>query len=439
MNFIKLILPLLICICLIKSLDSTLGPGDKKKRSKESVTPKPPVINIETSNDNNNNNNKNNDKEKNDKPTKIEESVLDRDLVQEEIRNVKTIYKHASKYCEPCSKQKSFNQTVLGYVTPWNSHGYDIAKQFAKKFNIISPVWLQIKRLKYKSYEFTGAHDIDKGWMMEVKKKSDDIIEFLPRILFEKLSPDDLHALFNNEEEMNALIKMLVDNANKHDFSGYVLEIYLQLHGHSKVDISHLVSDLAEALHENHNKKLILVIPPVTVKDGDGDLESNSHKFIFNSNDFDSLKDVVDGFSLMTYDHASHTNMVGPNAPYNWIRQNVEYLCKSIEHRSKILLGLNFYGMKYLYEHLQNRQMNPVEPITGSSFLDLIKTYKFEARYDKNSAEHAFYSINTPHKMLIFYPTLYSLQKRIELAESLGTGLSIWEIGQGLDYFYDLF
>lgn len=49
------------------------------------------------------------------------------------------------------------------------------------------------------------------------------------------------------------------------------------------------------------------------------------------------------------------------------------------------------------------------------------------------------YSMPGTGARVVYYPSLAFLQRRLELAEELGVGVFVWEAGQGLDYFWDLF
>lgn len=144
----------------------------------------------------------------------------------------------------------------------------------------------------------------------------------------------------------------------------------------------------------------------------------------------------------MTYDYPSHNGVVGGNAPLDWIEQNALYFIRNEpEHiRQKLLIGLNFYGTKYVLERSGKLKAQP-ESITGAQFVEMLRKHKsvVKAHFDEESEENFCVFDFKEERWRVFYPSLYSIKKRIELAESLGTGLSIWELGQGLDYFYDLF
>jgi hypothetical protein len=54
------------------------------------------------------------------------------------------VLEHCNAYYEETSL-RHFPSHVLGYVTPWNSHGYDVAKTFGNKFRKVDTSELELE------------------------------------------------------------------------------------------------------------------------------------------------------------------------------------------------------------------------------------------------------------------------------------------------------
>ncbi|KAL5112599.1 Chitinase domain-containing protein 1 [Taenia crassiceps] len=136
----------------------------------------------------------------------------------------------------------------------------------------------------------------------------------------------------------------------------------------------------------------------------------------------------------MTYDY-SNPYAPGENAPLKWATQCVKNLVpdeKDAKKRAKILLGVNFYGYDYMPERREGKA------VLSHDVVEVAKKYSPIFKWHEESAEHSLeYEADGRTKHSLFFPTAYSIARRVAVAEELGVGLSIWEIGQGFDSFFE--
>ncbi|KAL8162456.1 hypothetical protein V2J09_013945 [Rumex salicifolius] len=330
------------------------------------------------------------------------------------------------------NSSRSFINPVLAYITPWNSIGYDLAKSFNSKFTHLSPVWYDLKS-QGKELVLEGRHNADTGWISELRKKGD--AKVLPRVVIE-VHPNDL---LRKKKQRDKAIDLIITECKEMGYDGVVIESWSRwttiLHDASmRKRALQFIRQIGETLHtvsSNEKDKQPLELIYVIGSPNPEKLQNHD----FGPEDLKSLSGAVDGFSLMTYDFSNPYNP-GPNAPLKWIHSILQLLLHNADKSlaRKVFLGLNFYGYDFLLS-----EGGGAQAVTGSDYMKLLKQHKPGIVWEKNIAEHYFvYNDDQQRQHAVFYPSLLSISTRLEEARSLGASISIWEIGQGLDYFFDL-
>jgi chitinase domain-containing protein 1 len=344
----------------------------------------------------------------------------------------------------PSSLQQTYEtpspSTKLAFVTPWNAKGYDIAKWFASKLTHISPVWYTVSLSETSStnpdlkLELKGAHDIDENWLKELRSAYRPP-KIVPRFQIQLSRRAAETMLYYPQGQAEAIAEMIVREVEKWVYDGVVLEV-----GAPHV-FGGLIRVVGEELRDG-GKEVVLVVPP---RHGPEDARGEP---VFGREQVEELGDSVDSFLVMTYDHALAVGRAGPNSPLGWVEEVVgglvgleldegdgereqeeEDLDEEKKRASKILMGLPFYGYKF------SRDKAP-EAYTASNYMDLLKNKgsSIVMEWDQVSKEERMVISGGE----IWYPSFLSLLYRVNLAEELGVGIAIWELGQGIDYFVDV-
>uniref|UniRef100_A0A8R1ER17 GH18 domain-containing protein n=1 Tax=Caenorhabditis japonica TaxID=281687 RepID=A0A8R1ER17_CAEJA len=142
------------------------------------------------------------------------------------------------------------------------------------------------------------------------------------------------------------------------------------------------------------------------------------------------LKDF-DFVHFWTYNDFSHQ---GHRMNIEQIRRTHE-LCRGSK---KVMIGLNFYGTQYsLNEHRAGKTgVGNGNTLMGKEYLKLLSDPSAKLEFNYENMEHAM--VLERDNTIVFFPSMTSLEYRIELARELGVGVGIWDYGQGLDYFANL-
>eukprot|EP00884_Botryococcus_braunii_P020781 jgi/Botrbrau1/7387/Bobra.0316s0030.1 len=187
------------------------------------------------------------------------------------------------------------------------------------------------------------------------------------------------------------------------------------------------VHDLSDAFHNNSRPMdVILALPPVSPTPGS--------EIYYPMKAWEAQRKLCDGFSFMTYDYTLG-NKPGPNAPVYFVEDNLKLLMEGDvagKRAKKVFLGINWYGNDF---QLPQEGRNA---LLGHDYIDILKRSRPKFRLDKDVMEHIFEYVKQGESHRVYYPTLLSMQIRLEQAQYYGAGIAIWELGQGLEYFVDL-
>jgi len=348
--------------------------------------------------------------------------VRKRNLIRENVKP-SVILKNANMYYKD-TKRKSFKSNTLAYITPWNAKGYEVAERFKHKFTHLSPVWFHLKH-DQSSFLIEGDHNVDKDWMERIRANGYTNTKIVPRFNFEGngWNPNTFESTLKNKKFIDSIIKVL----EKYNFDGLVIEgmIYVA----NRETRNQFLEALADKLHAI-NKEIIIVITPIP--------QDSKKKPLFDQIDFAMLSKKLDGFSLMTYDYAPHH---GANSPKEWAEDNVKLFLSYYRSddpnpgaiSQKLFMGIPFYGYK------SSNKDQQAHPVVGHEYLKLLESHKDQKIiWNEMTHEHSLVYLEKGNQIVVTYPSLLFIDERLQVAKEQKVSISIWEIGQGLDYFYDL-
>ena len=304
-------------------------------------------------------------------------------------------------------------QEVLGFVTPWNPEGYDLALEFGNRFSFIVPTWFHMAISPNFEISIKGEDVVNMSWVEKMQLTHSNVI-ISPRLL---LDVDSNYFVAHFNAVMATIKANLVNLFQKYPFNSVFVEFpTLLYHPHAVTLIPLVIKEIKKAFQSSHSTILFDCLSPLRIHYSPSVLKAIK----------DSLK-IADMCFISNYENPSSSSI----SPISVLNSTIQTLTSDKGFpMKKVLIGLPFFGFHYSG---QSRDY-----IFGNDYIRILNNPKVTFKWMDSIMEHVvFYRTQTSNT--VYYPSPHFLNHRIEqiLKSPLG-GIGIWEISQGLPCFFDL-
>jgi len=157
------------------------------------------------------------------------------------------------------------------------------------------------------------------------------------------------------------------------------------------------------------------------------------HPSLFPAEAYAQLAPALGGVVLSTANYSSVRGSAGPSSPVKWVRDGLARLgaAAGAEQLPKLMATLPLFGWDFVGER--------AEAVDGERYLALLEMHapkRFE--WHTEAAEHSFTYMAGDEAHTVYYPSVKAVAERLGMLRSLGVGVALWELGTGLDFFWDL-
>ena len=346
--------------------------------------------------------------------TRVDDNVFDKGLVDQPVNLSEVLLNYNEVSSEDFGRYASKGKQVLGFITPWNQDGYGLSEEFGDKFTIIVPTWF-FAEIQNKKFVIKGEDAVNQTWLDTMREKHPNTL-IAPRLIFQ-INPN----VFYNENKFifNVFRQAMADIITKYNFDAIFLEVPSYVANPQTVHlVPGLVKEIRVAFGKKKKGKVFCEIPTILR----GYLDYTDQKLI------KKIADQADLVYMSIYE-LPQTSAISPMSGFE---QTYQWLIQSGIKKEKFLAGFPFFGFDY-------GNGSGREYVVGNDFINTLKNYKVSRYFLQEYQETAYFYKKDKASHTMYYPSLNDMVTRYDRVVTYGiAGFGIWELAQGLPFFFDV-